>query len=74
MTLKLKKKIGFMVAVLMTAATIALAWSYTITHRNECNTGLSIGYVLGSGHSGSYYVKNLRIYNRILSQHEINDL
>lgn len=44
------------------------------TINNECNTGLSIGYVLGSGHSGSYYVKNLRIYNRILSQQEINEL
>lgn len=45
------------------------------TINNECNTGLSIGYVLGSGHSGgSYYLKNLRIYNRILSQQEINEL
>lgn len=34
MTLKLKKKIGFMVAVLMTAAAIAFAWSYTVVHRS----------------------------------------
>jgi hypothetical protein len=30
----LKKKIGFAVAVLMTAAAIAFAWSYTVTHRS----------------------------------------
>lgn len=44
------------------------------TINSTCNTGLSIGYVLGGQHSGSYYLRNLRIYNRILSQQEINDL
>ena len=45
------------------------------TINNECNTGLSLGYVTVEGtHGGSYYVKNLRIYNRILSQQEINEL
>ena len=44
------------------------------TINSTCNTGLSLGYVLGSQHSGSYYIKNMRIYNRILSQQEINAL
>ena len=41
---------------------------------NVCNTGISIGYTTARTHSGSYYLKNMRIYNRILSQQEINEL